>query len=162
MLKYLNYQVTLGEIPGEITLCINITNCPHNCDGCHSPELRKNIGKILSVKVIDELIKNNDGISCICFMGGDHDDESINRFIMHIKEKYPYMKTALYSGAETTNDSIKKEYLNYYKIGPYRKELGGLKSPITNQKLFKVFKNLPRKDGITLLEWSIFYKNKIK
>ena len=160
MLKYLNYQVTLGEIPGEITLCINITNCPHNCDGCHSPELRKDIGDVLSVEVIDELIKNNEGVSCVCFMGGDHKPESINRFIMHIKEKYPHMYISLYSGAEAFNNSIKKEYLNYYKIGPYKKELGGLKSPTTNQKLFQIFKYLPKKDSITLLEFD--FKNKIK
>ena len=39
MLKYLNCQVTFAEVPDEISLCINITNCPNRCPGCHSPEL---------------------------------------------------------------------------------------------------------------------------
>ena len=37
MLKYSNYEITFAEVPDEISLCINLTNCPHKCIGCHSP-----------------------------------------------------------------------------------------------------------------------------
>ena len=39
MLKYVDSQITFREIPDEITLCINISNCPFRCKGCHSKEL---------------------------------------------------------------------------------------------------------------------------
>ena len=39
MLKYLDTMVTFSEIPDEVTLCINLTNCPYHCPDCHSKEL---------------------------------------------------------------------------------------------------------------------------
>ena len=36
MIKYYNAMVVFEEIPNEITLAINITNCPCHCKGCHS------------------------------------------------------------------------------------------------------------------------------
>lgn len=71
MLKYSNYEVTFAEIPSEITLCINLTNCPHKCVGCHSPWLREDTGTPLTYGELIKLIKQNTGISCVCFMGGD-------------------------------------------------------------------------------------------
>ena len=38
-MKYTDTQVTFSEFPDEIALCINISNCPWHCPGCHSPEL---------------------------------------------------------------------------------------------------------------------------
>ena len=32
--------------------------------------------------------------------------------------------------------------LDYYKLGKYHKNLGGLSSPITNQKLYKSLNNI--------------------
>ena len=52
-MKYLNTAITFREFPDEISLCINITNCPFHCSGCHSPELWKDVGKELT---IDELL----------------------------------------------------------------------------------------------------------
>ena len=45
--KYLDTQIVFAEIPDEITLAINITNCPFRCPDCHSPELQRNIGNNL-------------------------------------------------------------------------------------------------------------------
>ena len=36
MLKYVNTGVVFQEIPDEVTLAINISNCPCHCPGCHS------------------------------------------------------------------------------------------------------------------------------
>ena len=52
MLKYTTAEVTFREIPDEITLCINISNCPIHCADCHSKELWGDIGTELS---FDEL-----------------------------------------------------------------------------------------------------------
>jgi len=39
MLKYTTAQVVFSEIPDEITLAINLSNCPIHCPNCHSKEL---------------------------------------------------------------------------------------------------------------------------
>ena len=36
MLKYVNCGIVFQEIPDEVTLSINISNCPCHCPGCHS------------------------------------------------------------------------------------------------------------------------------
>ena len=39
MLKYANFDVVFQEVPDEVTLAINITNCPNQCPGCHSKNI---------------------------------------------------------------------------------------------------------------------------
>lgn len=39
MLKFTDTQVTFSEIPDQISLCINLSNCPYHCPACHSKEL---------------------------------------------------------------------------------------------------------------------------
>ena len=68
-MKFVDTQVVFEEIPDEITLCINVSNCVFHCPDCHSKHLWKDIGNILDEKSIDELIDKNKGISCVCFMG---------------------------------------------------------------------------------------------
>ena len=79
MLKYFNSQVTFAEIPDEVTLCINITNCPCHCKGCHSPYLADNIGLPLDLENLCNLIDTNKGITCVCIMGGD-----VNKILKNI------------------------------------------------------------------------------
>ncbi len=88
MLKYTDTQVCFQEVPDEITLCINLSNCPCHCKGCHSPYLAEDIGKVLVYSRIERLIKENRGITAICFMGGDNDPKSINHYAKLIKESY--------------------------------------------------------------------------
>jgi len=71
MLKYTEYDIVFQEIPDETTLAINISNCPYQCPGCHTPELQENVGKRLDMKVIARLLDKYSTITCICFMGGD-------------------------------------------------------------------------------------------
>ena len=87
MLKYLNTQVTFAEVPDEITLCINITGCKNGCKNCHSPYLAEDIGEILDEDALEEMVLANKGITCIAFMGGDSDPESINRLAEFVKKK---------------------------------------------------------------------------
>ena len=35
-LKYVEYAVTMEEVPMEISLTISISNCRFRCHGCHS------------------------------------------------------------------------------------------------------------------------------
>ncbi len=72
MLKYYNYDIVFQEVPDEVSLAINITNCPVKCRACHSPHLCENIGGELNSKVLSGMVsKYNDDITCVCLMGGD-------------------------------------------------------------------------------------------
>lgn len=138
MLKYVDTAITFSEFPDEISLCINISNCPHKCEGCHSPYLREDIGTPLTMEVINKLIKDNEGITCVGFMGGDTDINSLNKLWENIKKEYPNLKIGWYSGNKTFNTESNLEVLNYIKIGPYIPQLGPLNNPNTNQQMFEV------------------------
>ena len=85
-MKYVDTLVSFSEIPDEITLCINISNCPNKCKGCHSPWLQENIGIELNNYELYDIINKNSGISCVCFMGGDSDPEEINNLAIKIAD----------------------------------------------------------------------------
>lgn len=154
-MKYVDTLVGFREIPDEITLCINISNCPCHCIGCHSAYLAQDIGYDLTKVVIDYMIKSNNGISCFCFMGGDADPRLINTFAKHIKTMQPNLKVGWYSGRDKLSDEIDINNFDYIKIGHYDENYGPLDNPKTNQHLYQV-ENQELKD-IT----SKFWKKKI-
>ena len=142
MIKYTNSQITFREIPDEITLCINISNCPFKCKGCHSKELWKDVGNPLTKREIDGLLQK--GVSCISFMGGDSDLASLASLLFYIRTKYPKLKTAWYTGRkEVPFKNFPLILLDYIKLGPYIEEKGPLDNPNTNQRLYELYhKNL--------------------
>ena len=77
MLKYVETFIGLREIPDEIALCINLSLCPNHCKGCHSSYLAKDIGEELTFEKLQELIKQNKGITTIALLGGDNDPDTI-------------------------------------------------------------------------------------
>lgn len=156
MLKYVDTQVVFREVPNEITLAINISNCPFKCEECHSPYLREDIGKPLDIEAIDTLIRLNEGITCICFMGGDKFINELNQLAKHIKETYPNLLVALYSGQDDMPHQLQIEYFDFVKIGHYDKEKGPLNSKTTNQILWKITKkdNKINWENITSMFWN--------
>lgn len=88
MLKYVDTLVSFSEVPDEISLCINISNCPCHCKGCHSSYLADDIGEILTITRIEKLLKENKGVTVICFMGGDNDPKLIDHYASLIKKSY--------------------------------------------------------------------------
>lgn len=140
MLKYVDTLVSFSEVPDEITLCINISNCPCHCIGCHSSYLAEDIGEKLTLDKIYKLIENNEGITCICFMGGDSSPKEIDMFARCIKDLYD-IKVAWYSGRQELNKDILLENFDFIKLGPYIEELGPLNSKTTNQKMYKIVHN---------------------
>ena len=136
MLKFLETMVTFTEVPDEISLCINITNCPCHCKNCSEPWLADNIGAELDWIRLNFLIKKNPHITCICFMGGDSDYQSVYDLTKEIKRFYPNLKVAIYSGRQEMNYLI-EDIMDYYKVGPWIEELGGLNKKTSNQKLYK-------------------------
>lgn len=140
MLKYVNYDITFQEIPDEITLCINISNCPCHCIGCHSSYLAEDIGEKLTLDKIYKLIENNEGITCICFMGGDSSPKEIDMFAGCIKDLYD-IKIAWYSGRQELSKYINLKWFDFIKLGPYIEEFGPLNSKTTNQRFYQVIKS---------------------
>ena len=55
MLRFVNYDLVFQEIPDEVTLALNISNCPNRCDGCHSPYLMEDVGAILGENALAAL-----------------------------------------------------------------------------------------------------------
>jgi anaerobic ribonucleoside-triphosphate reductase activating protein len=140
MLKYINYNIVFQEVPGEVTLAINITGCPNECTGCHSPYLKENSGEILNQEVLSALINRyKNEITCVCFMGGDSDPKAVEILSIYIRDiSALHIKTAWYSGKILLPKKCKMDSFDYIKLGPYIEELGGLDSPSTNQRFYKV------------------------
>ena len=141
MVKYHDAMVVFEEIPNEITLAINITNCPCKCPGCHSKFLWEDIGIELTEEELHKLISKNDGITTICFMGGDSDPKEINRLAKSIFMldfcNHTY-KIGWYSGKDELSKDIELELFDYIKLGHYDDKFGPLNKETTNQHLYKV------------------------
>jgi len=138
MLKYVNTGIVFQEIPDEVTLAINISNCPCRCPGCHSRYLWDDIGLPLDTNAIDAFVKEyGSDITCIAFMGGDNDPKGVDMLALYIHEEYPEFKVAWYSGKTVISSAVKKTDFDYIKIGPYIRHLGPLKESTTNQRLYR-------------------------
>jgi anaerobic ribonucleoside-triphosphate reductase activating protein len=135
-MKYVEYKITFAEIPDEISLCINISGCENACIGCHSPWLQKDIGFDLNSYTLSELVSQNQGITCVCLMGGDSDPKTINELATTIHNLG--LKSAWYSGKQELVKEIDITNFDYIKLGPYSEEFGPLTIPTTNQRMYKI------------------------
>ncbi|MBP5662898.1 MAG: anaerobic ribonucleoside-triphosphate reductase activating protein [Bacteroidales bacterium] len=134
-LKYYNFDIVFQEIPDEVTLAVNITNCPHRCENCHSPHLHNDIGHALNEAEVDALLKKyGKQITCFCFMGGDAAPQEVEHLAAYVRQK-SRLKVAWYSG----NAQLPKSFpaFDYVKVGSYQPSKGGLKSRTTNQRLYR-------------------------
>ncbi|MCR5679689.1 MAG: anaerobic ribonucleoside-triphosphate reductase activating protein [Prevotella sp.] len=138
MLKYVNTAVVFQEIPDEVTLAINIANCPCRCPGCHSHYLWEDIGIPLDTAAIDAFVgKFMPDITCIAMMGGDADPKGVNLLAQYIHEEYPQLKVAWYSGRLRVPPVVCKADFDYIKIGPFIRHLGPLNQRTTNQRMYR-------------------------
>ena len=131
----------MQEVPNEISLAINISDCPYKCKGCHSMYLWDYIGDYLIDDIDNLLNKYNNLISCVCFMGGDQNQDELLYCLQKAKKKK--LKTCLYTGNDDIN-SISNEIiknLDYIIIGRYIEKFGGLNCKTTNQKMFDLNNN---------------------
>ena len=136
-LKYLGYSIVFQEVPDEVTLAINISGCPHKCEGCHSKYLWEYKGNYISDD-LDNLIEKYKGlITCVCFMGGDQNISELINLSVIVKQYN--LKVALYSGQDDGGIFLDPLYkgFDYIKIGHYNQNLGGLNQPTTNQRMYK-------------------------
>ena len=142
MLKYHSYNIVFQEVPGEVTLAVNLSNCPNRCKGCHSTYLQENIGATLDECVLDILLaKYGSSITCFCFIGGDADPQAVERLSLYIRAaSASRLKTAWYSGSQKLPENCSVGSFDYIKLGEYVERLGGLDSPTTNQRFYRVEK----------------------
>lgn len=133
MIKFLNTDIVFREIPSEVSLAFNITNCTHKCIGCHSPDLRKDIGTELNDSVLIRHIKINNGITCVLFLGGLYKD--IISLVKKVSNIFPEIKWAWYTGDNYID--MTDLSLDYIKTGEYIEDLGPINIKGSNQKLYK-------------------------
>ena len=125
-------------MPDEISLALSISGCNLACNGCHSSETwGKTYGEELTNTILSNLLTKHKHISCLLIYDGMH---NVNRLIelLAIAKSFN-LKTAMYTGLEHLEQEL-LVMLDYYKLGKYDKNLGGLSSPITNQKTIQVIK----------------------
>lgn len=137
MLKYLYCKEVFNEIPKEITLGISISGCQIRCAGCHSRELWEDKGEPLTVENVEKLLEAHKGVTCLLLLGGEHDIDALISIFHYFHSS---IKTAWYCGLDMIPkdkmDIIK--FLDYYKIGHFDIDLGGLSSSTTNQRLYMI------------------------
>jgi anaerobic ribonucleoside-triphosphate reductase activating protein len=140
MLRFANYDIVFQEIPGEVTLAINITACPNRCKGCHSPHLWDDTGDRLDRQAVAKLLTTyGKAITCVCFMGGDAHPQQVLELAIFVKTSADgHIKTAWYSGRDALPSGNFAEYFNYIKLGAYIQHLGGLDASTTNQRFYRI------------------------
>ncbi len=148
--KYVDSKVVFEEIPDCVTLAVTISNCPFRCKGCHSDYLRKNVGDNLTNEAIDDLLSKNKGVNCFLFLGDGLNIDSLCDRAFYIKNKYPSIKTAVYSGYDYIISEY-KEVFDYVKTGKWIESKGPLHVKTTNQRLFKIVDGI--QEDITYKFW---------
>lgn len=139
MLKYHTIDVSCKAIPGEVSLIFNITGCTIKCPGCNEKTLWKDKGTPLTFDEVRAILKNyNSAVTCVCFMGGEHEPSEINSLARLTKHLYPCLHTAWYSGLNRIPDEIEYHNFNYLKTGRYEASKGVLGEQGTNQRVFMV------------------------
>lgn len=154
MIKYdkNSTMVCMSEIPDYISLGISITNCLGKCEGCHSPWLRTDMGDELTEEVLDGLIKKNDGINCVLFLGEGNDSEALFDLARFVRHSYPALKTAIYSGRNKVEDEYYK-WFDFVKTGAYIAKYGPLNKRTTNQCLMEVDRDTGIRTDVTSRFW---------
>ncbi len=138
-MKFADYDIVFQEIPGEVSLAINISHCPNNCPGCHSAYLMDDVGEVLDETSLASLLSRyGKGITCVAFMGGDRSPFEVARLAEWLHSYEPRLKAAWYSGKPQLPENFPIQHFQYIKIGPYLADHGPLNSRATNQRLYRI------------------------
>lgn len=149
MLKIFSHDILMQEVPGEVSLALSVSNCPYRCKFCHTPELQEDVGDPFASIARQLIDQYKDGITCVLFLGGDGQWDSLTHAAGWIKDTYD-LKTAVYLGATEAPEKLLKVF-DYIKVGPYVHELGGLAANTTNQRMYKISNE--EIEDITYLFW---------
>jgi len=126
-------QVVMHELPQHIALAFTVTGCQLKCKGCHSAETWNPYkGQPLNDQVFADYLARYQGlITAVVFFGGEWNEPALKTKLKLAKQQN--LVTCLYSGEEQVSSKLLK-YLDFYKVGAWQRELGGLDSDTTNQK----------------------------
>jgi len=97
---------------------------------------------MLTFNILDRMIHNTPGVSCIAFMGGDAEPDDVLAKARFVHDNFNTVKTCWYSGsvapptAGSDGSVLSYDSLDYLKIGPWIKERGPLGSPGGNQRMY--------------------------
>ncbi|WP_196599045.1 hypothetical protein [Pectinatus frisingensis] len=135
--------ITLTEVPNKVAVYFEIGECVRNCKGCHSEHLRCKVNEKMSLYQMMQYAEAqvDKGANAIVLMGGTTNglsDEELEELIIVMSGIAP---VCLYTG--TDDESFhrwlaQKLPLTWLKTGSYKAALGGLQSPTTNQRFYKV------------------------
>ena len=136
-MKIASYDIVFQDVPGEVTLSLNLSQCPNCCPGCHSPQLQEDIGYPLDDDMLNGLLdRYGRDVTCVCFMGGDREPAEVMRLARVVHESG--LKTAWYSGRQDLPECFDSGALDYVKVGPYIESRGPLTNADTNQRMFRI------------------------
>lgn len=141
MIRYAGHSVVFAEIPGHVTLAVNVSGCTRRCKGCHSAYLQEDTGSDMEQELPKLLVRYSSHVEVVCFLGEGKDAQALARCIRMCKQSG--LMTALYSGAERSEDVpvlslLRPGELDFLKLGPYVESLGPLNAPTTNQRLYRL------------------------
>jgi|TARA_R110000868_G_scaffold159535_2_gene388492 anaerobic ribonucleoside-triphosphate reductase activating protein len=133
MLNFTAEQIVFQEVPDEVSLAFTISGCLLGCKGCHSSESwSANSGLVLSQDYLWQRLQTYQGlISCVLFLGGEWQLSRLLPLLQMARNRQ--LHTCLYTGLDDISASLKSQ-LTFLKTGRWIAELGGLDSPITNQR----------------------------
>ena len=136
--------ITLNELPGRIAVYFELGNCTQGCAGCHSPHLSEQ--QVLASTPIEELegiaeTGATQGANAIILMGGTTNGMSDGDIITLIRRLSIILPVCLYSGSDDTEHDkyiAREGNASWLKTGSYNEVLGGLTSPTTNQRYYRL------------------------
>lgn len=146
VLKYpvVNTDITFNELPDKMAYALELGACRQHCVGCHSPELQEEDVSLTSLLDILEEAQDaiDAGANAIVVMGGTNNkhitDESLIALLRDLSDIAP---TGLYSGSDDEDHDkmlAAEGHCTWLKTGPYVEALGGLESPRTNQRFYRI------------------------
>lgn len=141
-MKYYQYTVVFQEMPDDIALTFELTQCPMHCDGCHSPHLQEDIGETITLSVFRQIVDKYIGmVSAVLFMGSAYNaDDQLELAQMLDYAKSLGLKTCIWTGESDVCANL-KQYLDFLKTGRYIAEKGALGTPGTNQRYINLLTN---------------------
>lgn len=135
--------ITLTEIPDRITYFIELGNCTQHCAGCHSPYLADSVISRPTLAGVERMVERaaERGANAIALMGGTTNGISDDDLITILTTLSCILPVCLYSGSDDAEHDkyiAQKSGVTWLKTGSYREERGGLSSPSTNQRFYKL------------------------
>lgn len=136
--------ITLNEVPDHVAFYFEIGNCTQNCPHCHSPHLTTQPTlAFTSIEDMECMAEHaaEQGATALVLMGGTTNGISDDDLITILSRLSCILPVCLYSGSDDEEHDktiTQKGGVAWLKTGTYKEELGGLPSPTTNQRFYKL------------------------